>query len=1352
MKKKKSMFNSKIFLTITLLSVLCCFMATSLWAARKVEFYKSNSNQFINQINQRGSFESVSIGSVFGLTQDEELMLLRQRTDFNRVTHYRYQQTYKGIPIWGMHTILSVGPSDQVIRLHGTMALDIPKDIKNIPSSLDPKGASKKMKNKHKEKNKKAKWNFRNEKYGTYIYVDKKEKAHLCYVVSFFADNEYGEPSHFIHIINAKSGKVLRSFDSLKYAEGTGPGGNQKVGYYYYGTDYPGFCVSVNGSTCTMNCTDVKTVDLNHGTSGSTAYSYTCYENTHKEINGAYCPLNDAQYFGQVTFDTYMDWYGVPVLPFQLTLRCHYSTNYENAFWDGSTMTFGDGYTTFYPLVCIDVVAHEVSHGFTDYHSDLTYSGQSGGINESFSDMAGEAAEYYMRGTNDFMCGYDIYKAAGQALRYLYDPPLDGVSIDHVDDYYSGMDVHYSSGIYNKVFYLIATSPGWNTRMSFDIFVKCNMDYWQPSTNFQQGAEAAIDAAMDYGYNCQHVADAFAAVGITVTCPGPPVADFSGSPTTGGAPLTVNFTDLSVGATSWSWDFGDTGTSTDKDPVHTYNSSGTYTVSLTATNASGSDTETKTNYITVTAPQPPVADFVASSTNISVGDSINFTDQSTNTPTSWSWTFEGGSPGSSTSQNPTNITYNTAGTFDVTLTATNAQGSDIETKVDYITVTLQPYCTSSGNNQNYEYIAGVQVADLNNSSGASGYSDFTGMIAYVTQDETISVSLTPGFPGSSYTEYWKIWIDYNGDQDFEDAGEEVFAGSGSSVVNGNFTVPTSTLTGNTRMRVSMSYSTYPPICGTFTYGEVEDYTVNITAACTQYTLTTNTVGQGSITLDPPGGTYCEGTVVTLTATPAAGWQFDNWSGDLSGTTNPTTITMSSNKSVTANFSQLPVPDYTLTVNTVGQGSVTLDPPGGTYPEGTVVTLTATPDSGWKFDNWSGDLTGTANPDTITMDADKTVTANFSEIGNCTEIVGNTTVFGSTSTSANRRAMPFTMPENGEICSVTMYHAGGSGGLILGVYDGEGTPQNRLGVTPSTTINSSAGWQTIDLTSPAYVSGGSTVWLAWVYQSNPGIRYQTGSPGRYQSSDTWSGGMPDPFGSGSQASYLYSIYANYTPTAPPQYTLTVNIVGQGSVDLNPPGGVYDAGTVVTLTATADSGWQFDNWSGDLSTSDNPTTITMNSNKTVTANFTEIGTTGTVGNTTVFGSTSTSAYRRAMPFTMPENGVITSVTMYHTGGSGDMILAVYDGESTPQARLAVTAETAVSGSTGWQTINLTSSAAVSAGETVWLAWVYQSNPGIRYQTGSPGRYQSSQTWSGGMPDPFGSGSQTSYIYSIYATYNK
>jgi hypothetical protein len=138
------------------------------------------------------------------------------------------------------------------------------------------------------------------------------------------------------------------------------------------------------------------------------------------------------------------------------------------------------------------------------------------------------------------------------------------------------------------------------------------------------------------------------------------------------------------------------------------------------------------------------------------------------------------------------------------------------------------YPPSSGGSQSYEYIACVEVADLNNSSGPSPYSDFTYLSAHINPGETVNVSLTPGFPGSAYIEYWKIWIDYNGDCDFEDAGEEVFCGSGNSTVTGSFTFPSSII-GVTRMRVSMSYGTYPPCCGTFPYGEVEDYAINFNA-------------------------------------------------------------------------------------------------------------------------------------------------------------------------------------------------------------------------------------------------------------------------------------------------------------------------------------------------------------------------------------------------------------------------------------------------------------------------------------------------------------------------------------------
>jgi Zn-dependent metalloprotease len=516
---------SKKFFTFTLVFMVCCLMATSAWAAKKVDFASANSDAYMQKLNSQSDRGHGTMGSVLGLSQDEKFTLARQTKDFNGVTHSRFQQTYKGIPIWGVETVVSRDYSDQVVRLNGAVVLDTPKDILSISGTFDPQGALNKMKKLHQKKDLNANWNFRNETKGTYIYIDKKNKANLCYVVSFFVENENGNPSRPISFIDVKSGKVIDSFDMLAYGQGTGPGGNLKIGQYTYndvGGTYPGFGVTVSGTTCTMNTTNVKTVDLNHLTSGTTAYAYTCYNNTHENINGGYCPLNDGAFFGQVIYDMYQSWYSLPVLPFQLTMRLHYSNRYENAFWDGSAMTFGDGYTTFYPLCCLDVSAHEVSHGFTENHSGLIYSGQSGGINEAYSDMAGEAAKYYMRGTNDFMCGYDIFKAAGQALRYLCNPPLDGISIDHVSEY-TGQDVHYTSGIYNKAFCLIAQSSGWTTRMAFDIFTKANTDYWTPSTTFQSGGQGVLSAAMDYNYPCQDVVDGFAQVGVILSCPGPAV-------------------------------------------------------------------------------------------------------------------------------------------------------------------------------------------------------------------------------------------------------------------------------------------------------------------------------------------------------------------------------------------------------------------------------------------------------------------------------------------------------------------------------------------------------------------------------------------------------------------------------------------------------------------------------------------------------------------------------------------------------------------------------------------------------------------------------------------------------------
>jgi len=172
---------------------------------------------------------------------------------------------------------------------------------------------------------------------------------------------------------------------------------------------------------------------------------------------------------------------------------------------------------------------------------------------------------------------------------------------------------------------------------------------------------------------------------LKITIPQKPVAAFSGSSTSGTTPLNVLFTDKSTGSpNAWRWSFGDGQTSTQQNPTHTYSKVGKYTVILRASNTAGSNSVTKSSYISVVSPpKVPVAAFTASTTYGKASLKVTFSDKSTNTPTSWRWNFGDGA--TSITKNPVH-TYSKAGSYTVTLTATNTAGSNTVTKSKYITV------------------------------------------------------------------------------------------------------------------------------------------------------------------------------------------------------------------------------------------------------------------------------------------------------------------------------------------------------------------------------------------------------------------------------------------------------------------------------------------------------------------------------------------------------------------------------------------------------------------------------------------------------------------------------------------
>lgn len=452
-----------------------------------------------------------------GLSADNSLVARQVAKTARGTQVVRMQQYYKNVPVYGRSIAVEQDASGNSLSADGSLLQNVQADLTSVTPRLN---ASQALASLRANSNllSKAGQAPRNEHADLYVYPDQSGRARLIYLTSYVVDGD--KPSRPTALIDANSGEVIKKWDGLAYADfdANGPGGNQKTGQYNYGTDYGALKVTQSGSTCTAQNANVKTYNLKQTTGAGTLWSFICPTSQGDGINGAFSPINDAHHFGGVVHDMYQAWFGAPPLNQVLVMKVHYSSSYENAFWDGTAMNFGDGASTFYPLVSLDVTGHEISHGFTEQHSNLAYSGQSGGMNEAFSDMAGEAVEFYDRGKNDFLVGAEIVKASagiGDALRYMCNPPQDGGSIDNAANYTSSLDVHYSSGVYNKAFCLLAKTSGWGTRKAFEVFERANALYWNADETFNSGACGVQKAATDLSYTVSDVTAAFTGVGVS---------------------------------------------------------------------------------------------------------------------------------------------------------------------------------------------------------------------------------------------------------------------------------------------------------------------------------------------------------------------------------------------------------------------------------------------------------------------------------------------------------------------------------------------------------------------------------------------------------------------------------------------------------------------------------------------------------------------------------------------------------------------------------------------------------------------------------------------------------------------
>ncbi len=428
------------------------------------------------------------------------------------------------------------------------------------------------------------------------------------------------------------------------------------------------------------------------------------------------------------------------------------------------------------------------------------------------------------------------------------------------------------------------------------------------------------------------------------------------------------------------------------------------------------------------------------------------------------------------------------------------------------------------------------------------------------------------------------------------------------------------------------------------------YSLSVGASVTQYLLSTGVTGSGTITANPSSSTglYNSGASVQLTATPASGYSFVNWSEDVSGSTNPQTVNMTAEHTVTANFQPVapaPVTQYLLSTSVTGSGSIAANPSSSTglYDSGTPVQLTATAASGYSFVNWSGDVSGSTNPQTVNMTAAHTVTANFQPVPSGGGETGGGSAGGAFVTGYSVNGRP------------VRNDFGGWVGMKLTV----GTTALSVNAVGRVCVSGNSRTHVVKLVSAATgqdVAGGSAAVdmagctpaqfaysaLASAINLGAGASYYLVSQ-EAVGGDKWydSGAVSTASDAGVNKS-VYSVdSANWitingantsyvTPNmqyslsggAPvTQYLLSTAVTGSGTITANPSSstGLYDSGTPVQLTATAASGYSFVNWSGDVSGSTNPQTVNMTAAHTVTANFQPVpsGVSGGTGTAFVTG---------------------------------------------------------------------------------------------------------------------------------------
>lgn len=650
----------KIFFTLlTILAIFQCIIAQEytgktaeniVQGSQAIRFNKQKSLSFIKLKDDyfiSATGHKSWLADVLGMAGGYNISLTGQEPDNLGFIHYRYQVTYQNLPVDGY--VYFVHTKDgKVISANGDFSksnINI-----NVNNTISQTGALQKAKTYFNAEQ--YKWEFDNtfeQPEGNLVLVPISNSYSLAYKFDIYSVKPFRR--EYVYV-SATDGKILKTVNRIHTANVAGSAATKYNGTRQIMADsYSGsYRLRENGN----RGQGIETYDLNQSTSTGSAVDFTDSDNYWNTIANQDDAAYDAHFGAEATYDYLYSKFGrnsIDNMGFLLRSYVHYDMNYVNAFWDGQVMTYGDGdgysYTA---LTSLDIVAHEITHGLTEFTANLEYSSESGALNESFSDIFGITIDFFNNpASGNWLIG-DQISSTGDAFRNMSNP-----NQFQNPDTYQGLywdpyeEVHCNSGVQNYWYYMICNGgTGVNDNGESFSVSGIGMDkaaqvafrnltvYLSQYSNYADARNYSIQAATDLFGACSDeviaVTNAWHAVGVGSVFSNAVMADFSVAQTYFcTTPANVAFTNSSVNSTTYVWDFGDGAVATVANPAHTYTSPGTYSVRLITTGSAScggtTDTMYKQNFITVSSAGGPVAAYCSPATVSTTGQNgiINFT-------------------------------------------------------------------------------------------------------------------------------------------------------------------------------------------------------------------------------------------------------------------------------------------------------------------------------------------------------------------------------------------------------------------------------------------------------------------------------------------------------------------------------------------------------------------------------------------------------------------------------------------------------------------------------------------------------------------------------------------------------